>query len=97
MTVYAYGASTRGNTLLQFYNLDYKMIKAIADRNPIKWGKKTAGTNILIISEEQARKEKPDYFLILPWYFIDEFRNRETEYLKNGGKFIVPLPNFQIV
>jgi len=96
-TVYAYGASTRGNTLLQFYNLDYKMIKAIADRNPIKWGKKTAGTNIPIISEEQARKEKPDYFLILPWYFIDEFRNRETEYLKNGGKFIVPLPSFQIV
>ena len=96
-TVYAYGASTRGNTLLQFYNLDYKIIKAIADRNPIKWGKKTVGTNIPIISEEQARKEKPDYFLILPWYFIDEFRNRETEYLKNGGKFIVPLPNFQIM
>lgn len=97
MIVYAYGASTRGNTLLQFYNLDYKMIKAIADRNPIKWGKKTAGTNIPIISEEQSRKEKPDYFLILPWYFIDEFRNREKEYLENGGKFIVPLPNFQIL
>jgi len=95
--VYAYGASTRGNTLLQYYNLDDKLIKAIADKNPIKWGKRTVGTNIPIISEEQARKEKPDYFLILPWYFIEEFKTREQDYLKKGGKFIVPLPDFHII
>jgi len=95
--IYAYGASTRGNTLLQYYDLDYRLVKAAVDRNPSKWGKKIVKTNIPIISEEQARKEKPDYMLILPWYFIDEFRNREKEYLKNGGKFIVPLPTFKII
>ena len=95
--VYAYGASTRGNTLLQFYGLDYKLIHAAADRNPMKWGKKMVGTNIPIISEEQARTDKPDYFLILPWYFIEEFKVREKNYLYNGGKFIMPLPSFQIV
>lgn len=96
-TVYAYGASTRGNTLLQFYGLDHKLIRASVDRNPSKWGKKTVGTEIPIISEEHARTEKPDYLLILPWYFIGEFTVRESKYLEEGGKFIVPLPNFQII
>lgn len=95
--IYIYGASTKGNTLLQFFNLDSGLIKAAADRNPIKWGKKTIGTNIPIISEEQARKEKPDYFLILPWHFMSEFLQREKRYLKSGGKFIVPLPKFRII
>lgn len=96
-TVYVYGASSRGNTLLQFYNLDHTLIKAAVERNPTKWGKKTVGTLIPIISEEQARKDRPDYFLVLPWYFLDEFKQREEAYLKNGGKFIVPLPNFVII
>jgi 2-polyprenyl-3-methyl-5-hydroxy-6-metoxy-1,4-benzoquinol methylase len=95
--VYVYGASTRGNALLQYYELDNKMIKAAADRNPIKWGKRIVGSDIPIISEEQARKEKPDYFLVLPWYFIDEFKKREEEFLNNGGKMIVPLPEFKII
>ena len=96
-TVYVYGASTRGNTLLQYYNLDHRLIKAAADRNPVKWGRRTAGTYIPIISEEKARKEKPEYFLVLPWYFIDEFISREKEFLESGGKFIVPLPDFKII
>lgn len=95
-TVYLYGASTRGNTLLQYYDLDSKLITAAAERNPDKWGKYTVGTAIPIISEEQARKEKPDYFLVLPWAFIKEFVKRETEFLKDG-KFIVPLPEFEII
>lgn len=95
--VYVYGASTRGNTLLQFYGLDHKLIKAAVDRNPTKWGKKIVKTEIPIISEEQARNEKPDYLLVLPWYFIKEFRMREREYLSKGGKFIVPLPDFEII
>ena len=95
--VYVYGASTKGNTLLQYFNLDNSLIKAAAERNSTKWGRKTIGTNIPIISEEQARDEKPDYFLILPWHFLKEFKEREVEYLKNGGKFIVPLPEFEII
>lgn len=96
-TVYVYGASTKGNTLLQYFGLDHNIITAAAERNPDKWGKKTVGTLIPIISEEDARKAKPDYFLVLPWHFLPEFKNREQDYLKSGGKFIVPLPRFEIV
>ncbi len=95
--VYVYGASTKGNTLLQYFGLDCTLITAAAERNPDKWGKKTVGTHIPIISEEQARADKPDYFLVLPWHFIKEFRQREKAYFENGGKFIVPLPEFQII
>lgn len=95
--IYVYGASTRGNTLLQFYTLDNHLINAAVDRNPVKWGKSTIGTNIPIISEEQARRENPDYLLILPWYFLEEFKIREKSYLQKGGKFIVPLPEFTII
>jgi len=95
--ILAYGASTKGNTLLQFYGLDNKLIKAVADRNPDKWGRKTVGTNLKIISEEDARKLNPDYFLALPWHFIKEFINREQKFLENGGKFLVPLPTFQVI
>ncbi len=96
-TVYVYGASTRGHVLLQFYNLDHKLITAAADRNPVKWGKKIVGTSIPIMSEEEARSKKPDYFLVLPWYFIDEFKKREDAFLRAGGKFIVPLPQFRLI
>ena len=96
-TVHCYGASTKGNTLLQFYNLDKKLIQFIADRNPDKWGRKTIGTDISIISEEESHSMNPDYFLILPWHFIKEFKEREKSYLKNGGKLLVPLPEFKII
>ena len=95
--IHAYGASTKGNTILQYYELDEKLIDAIADRNPDKWYRKTIGTNLEIISEEKSRSLKPDYFLILPWHFLEEFREREQDFFKNGGKFIVPLPDFKII
>jgi len=95
--IYVYGASTRGSTLLQFFNLNKKLIQAAADRNPSKWGKSIVGTEIPIMSEEKARKEKPDYFLVLPWYFVNEFIQREKDYLQRGGKFIIPLPNFHLI
>lgn len=96
-TVCVYGASTKGNTLLQSTGLGYPLIKAAAERNPDKWGKVTVGTNIPIMSEEDVRALKPDYMLVLPWHFLDEFVEREAEYLKSGGAFIVPLPGLKIV
>lgn len=96
-TVYLYGASTRGNTLIQYFNLDNRLIKAAVERNPEKWGSKIASLQIPIISEEQARKEKPDYMLVLPWFFKDEFLIREKEYLDKGGHFIFPLPEFLVI
>lgn len=95
--VYVYGASTKGNTLLQYFGLDSTLIKAAAERNQDKWGKKTVGTMIPIISEDQARSDSPDYFLILPWHFLEEFKTREADFLKRGGKFIVPLPEFKVI
>jgi SAM-dependent methyltransferase len=92
-----YGASTKGNTLLQYFGLDDTLIDAIAERSPYKFGLKTIGTNIPIISEEEMRKMNPDYMLVLPWHFISEFIAREDEYLTNGGKFIVPCPQFEII
>ena len=95
--IYGYAASTKGNTTLQFYGITPKLIEAIADRNPQKWGKFTVGTLIPVISEEESRAKNPDYYFILAWHFLPEFINREYEYLKNGGKFIVPLPEFKII
>lgn len=95
--VYVYGASTKGNTLLQFFNLDNKIITAAAERNADKWGKFTVGTNIPIISEAEARARRPDYFFVLPWHFLKEFKEREAEFLRGGGKFIVPLPSFRVI
>jgi hypothetical protein len=92
-----YGASTKGNTLLQYFELDNTLIDAIAERSPYKFGLKTVSTNIPIKSEEEVRLMKPDYMLVLPWHFINEFVKREDEFLSNGGKFIVPCPRFEII
>ena len=95
--VYLYGASTRGNTLLQYFELDNNLIKKAVERNPEKWGKIIASVGIPIVSEEEARKDKPDYMLVLPWFFKKEFLKREKKYLDNGGHFIFPLPKFEVV
>lgn len=96
-TVLGYGASTKGNVVLQFCGLTNKDIPAIADVNPEKFGCFTPGTHIPIMSEEDARKMKPDYFLVLPWHFKDGILRREKEYLASGGKMIFPFPEIEIV
>lgn len=95
--VFVYGASTKGNTMLQYFGLDNSVIGAAAERNPDKWGLVTVGTRLPIISEAEARAAKPDYFLVLPWHFIEEFKAREHDYLSSTGKFIVPLPQFALI
>lgn len=95
--VFGYGASTKGNVLLQFCGLTKDEIPYIAEVNPDKFGTFTPGTHIPIISEEDAKKMKPDYFLVLPWHFKDSILSREKEYISNGGKFIFPLPEIEIV
>jgi len=92
-----YGASTKGNVVLQFCGLTCKDIPAIAEVNPEKFGKVTPGTHIPIISEADAKAMKPDYFLVLPWHFKDGILRREKEYLASGGKFIFPFPEIEIV
>ena len=95
--IWAYGASTKGNTILQYFGLDNRLIEGVSDKSPDKWQKETIGTHIPIYSEEAARKANPDYFLVLPYAFINEFRKRERVWLSKGGRFILPLPEFKIV
>jgi SAM-dependent methyltransferase len=95
--VHGYGASTKGNTTLQYCGITPGLLPAIADRNQDKWGTKTVGTDILIISEAESRKQKPDFYLALPWHFIEEFKKREHEFLKRGGKFVMPMPQVHFV
>ena len=95
--VWVYGASTKGNVILQWFGLDRSRIMAAADRSPQKWGKFTIGTGIPIVSEEEFRRERPDYALVLPYAFLPEFIERERSWLLSGGKFIVPLPEPRVV
>ena len=95
--VFGYGASTKGNVLLQFCELTEKDLPCIAEVNEEKFGSFTPGTRIPIISETEARAMAPDYFLVLPWHFKSGILARERAFQENGGKFIFPLPEIEIV
>jgi hypothetical protein len=95
--IIGYGASTKGNVLLQFCGFDTKHISCIAEVNEEKFGSFTPGTKIPIISEKEAKSKKPDYFFVLPWHFKYNILEREKEFLENGGKFIFPLPYIEII
>lgn len=95
-SILGYGASTKGNVLLQFCDLTEAEIPAIAEVNPDKFGCFTPGTGIPIISEKEAKAMNPDYFLVLPWHFKDNIVQREQEFINNGGKLIFPLPEIEI-
>jgi hypothetical protein len=95
--ILGYGASTKGNVLLQYCEIDNKILNNIAEVNKFKFNKFTPGTNIKIISEKEAKLKKPDYLLVLPWHFKDHIIKREQNFLKNGGKLIFPLPDIEII
>lgn len=95
--IHAYGASTKGNTILQWCGIDGSMIECASDRNPDKFGASTIGTGIRIVSEEESRRLKPDYYFVLPWHFADEFIAREKDLLMQGIGMIFPLPEIHVV
>jgi SAM-dependent methyltransferase len=95
--IHIYGASTKGNTILQWCGIDHRIVEYAAERNPDKFGARTIGTEIPIISEEESRKMKPDYYLVLPWHFADEFLKREQKMLDAGVGMIFPLPEIKVV
>ena len=96
-SVLGYGASTKGNVILQYCGLTVNEIPAIAEVNPDKFGAYTPGTNIPIISEAEAHARNPDYFLVMPWHFRENLIQREAAYLSRGGKMIFPLPEISVV
>jgi len=95
--VLGYGASTKGNVILQFCNIDERLIPYIGEVNKFKYNKYTPGSNIKIISENELKNMKPDYMLVLPWHFKNFIIKKEKQFLKNGGKLIFPLPDIEIV
>jgi hypothetical protein len=95
--VLGYGASTKGNVILQFCGITPELLPAIAEVNPDKYGCFTPGRRIPIVSEAGAHAMKPDYFLVLPWHFRDTLLHRESEFLRKAGKMIFPLPQIEIV
>ena len=95
--VYGYGASTKGNVILQYCRIKDNLINKIVEINKFKYNKYTPGTKIKIISEKETKLINPDYYLVLPWHFKKNIIEREKKYLKKGGKLIFPLPKIQIV
>jgi SAM-dependent methyltransferase len=94
--IHIYGASTKGNTILQWCGIDNRLVEVAAERNPDKYGARTLGTDIPIVSEAESRAMNPDYYLVLPWHFKEEFVRRESETLARGIGLIFPLPNIEI-
>ncbi len=95
--IHIYGASTKGNTILQWCGIDAAIVDCAAERNPDKYGAMTLGTEIPIVSEAESRTMQPDYYLVLPWHFKEEFLEREKEMLEQGVGFIFPLPKLTVV
>ena len=95
--VLGYGASTKGNVILQFCEIDNKLINYIVDVNPFKKNRITPGTNIKIINENDFLRKKADYLLVLPWHFKNHILKKEKKFINNNGKFIFPLPDIEII
>ncbi len=95
--VIGYGASTKGNVILQYCGITPDLLPCIAEVNEEKFGCVTPGSHIPIISEAQARALRPDCFLVLPWHFKDGIVKREAEFLRGGGRLLFPLPNIEFV
>ena len=95
--IFGYGASTKGNVILQYCGISTKQMKTIVEVNCDKFGKYTPKTHIPIVSEEIIKQEKPDYLVVLPWHFRNMILKKEHEYLTTGGKIIFPLPYTEVV
>ena len=95
--VFGYGASTKGNVILQYCKINNKHLPYIVDINPYKRNKYTPGTNIKIINDDDLRKKKFDYLVVLPWHFRDYIIEKENKYLKKNKKLIFPLPDIEII
>ena len=95
--IHGYGASTKGNVLLQYFDINNNFLDCISDRNPKKDNCYTPGTNIKILTEVKSRSLKPDYYLVLPWHFKKEILKREKNIRRKGTRFIFPLPIPKII
>lgn len=95
--IYGYGASTKGNVILQYCGINTNYLDCIIEVNKFKFHKFTPGSKIKIVSEKYMKLKKPDYLLVLPWHFKDHIVKKEKKFLGSGGKLIFPLPEIEII
>ena len=96
-SVYAFGAAAKGNTFINFAGIRPDLIRAVADSNPAKQGKYMPGSRIPIVSEEVLASYKPDYVVILPWNLKEEISSRLSYMHQWGCRFVVGIPEIQIL
>jgi hypothetical protein len=95
--VAAYGAAAKATTLCSYVGIDRTLVEYVADRNEHKEGRYMAGNRLPIVSPDRMRRDQPDYLLILAWNFAEEIMRQEHEFRERGGRFIVPIPNVEVV
>lgn len=96
-TIAAYGAPAKGNTLLNYFKIDSKLINFIVDDSPYKQGLFTPGTHIPVVSVKKLHKDQPDYLLILAWNFAEPIIKANKKFKLAGGKFIIPVPRVKVI
>lgn len=96
-TIFGLGASTKGNVLLNYSEIDENLLPKIGEINPYKFGRVTPGSRIPIVDENEVLQDKPDFLMLLPWHFREEALTRYSKYFKEGGRLILPLPNVEII
>ena len=96
-SIAAYGAAAKGSTLLNYFRIGRETIDFVVDRSTHKQGRFMPGTRIPILPPDELHKRRPDYVLLLTWNFADEILNQQAEYQKQGGKFIIPVPEPRVI
>lgn len=97
MQIAVYGASAKGSTLLNYFGLDGASLDFVVDRSTVKQGFYTPGAHLPIYAPEKLLEEQPDYVLLLTWNFVDEILAQQAEFRRQGGRFIIPIPEVRIV
>jgi len=96
-SIVGYGAAAKGNVLLNYFNIGPRLIDYLVDSTPYKQGRFTPGKHVPIFAETKILQTQPDYVILLAWNFAEEIMKKNKDYIKNGGKFIVCIPEFQLL